>query len=120
MIEHKEFLVMVCFGIFSNNRLKCLCASHLSQSCSKPPGVSSCSSIILLDFSFLHTFLSRTWIYLFYILLYFFQCYLRFRSGTCSFSLKLVWCTNLTPAVQYSNPGVITPMCLSIIPGSYS
>lgn len=70
MIEHKEFLVMVCFGIFSNNRLKCLCASHLSQSCSKPPGVSSCSSIILLDFSFLHIFLSCTsLIYLFFSVL---------------------------------------------------
>lgn len=119
MIEHKEFLVMVCFGIFSNNRLKCLCASHLSQSCSKPPGVSSCSSIILLDFSFYILFFPVLDQFIF-ILFYFFQCYLRFRSGTCSFSLKLVWCTNLTPAVQYSNPGVITPMCLSIIPGSYS
>lgn len=58
MIEHKEFLVMVCFGMFSNNRLKCLCASHSSQSCSKPPGVSSCSSIILLDFSILCIFIS--------------------------------------------------------------
>lgn len=57
MIEDKEFLVMVCFGMFSNNRLKCLCASHLSQSCSKPPGVSSCSSIILLDFSILCIFI---------------------------------------------------------------